>query len=66
MDMKSSFIQLCVDASTWSMVAIPEFGCIRIKGRLSGFVIGIRHEGRRNFEDQRTNVHKELCTLLVD
>jgi len=31
-----------------------------------GFVTGICREGRRNFGDQRTDVHKELCTLLVD
>ena len=30
-EMKSSFVQLCVDASTWSMVAILEFGRIRVK-----------------------------------
>jgi len=29
-------------------------------------VTGIRRKGRRNFGDQRTNVHKELCTGLVD
>jgi len=26
----------------------------------------IRREGRRNFEDQRTDMHKKLCTVLVD
>jgi len=26
-------------------------------------VIRIRHEGRRIFENQNTDVHKELCTL---
>jgi len=30
------------------------------------FVTGIRHEDGRNFEDQKTDVHKELCTLPVD
>jgi len=33
-EMKSSFVQLCVDASTWSMVAILEFGRIRVKGEI--------------------------------
>ena len=27
---------------------------------------GIRHEGRQNFGDQRTDVHKKLCIVLVD
>jgi len=30
------------------------------------FVTGIYREGRQNFGDQRTDVHKELCTLSVD
>ena len=28
-----------------------------------GIMTGIRCEGRRNFGDQRMDVHKELCTL---
>ena len=31
-----------------------------------GFVTEIRREGRRNFRDQRTDVHKELFIVLVD
>jgi len=31
-----------------------------------GFVTGIHCEGRRNFGDQSTDMHKELYTLLVD
>ena len=31
-----------------------------------GFVTGIRCGGKRNFGDQKTDVHKELCTLPVD
>ena len=40
----------------------------KIRGRdnVLGIVTEIRHEGRRNFRDQRTNVQKELCTLSVD
>ena len=65
--MKSRIVQLCVDASTWSMVAILELGHIRVKGeRLLEFVTGIRREGRQNFRDQSMDTHKELCTLLVD
>ena len=32
--MKSSFIQLCVDASTWSMVTILELEFIQLKGEI--------------------------------
>ena len=46
MEMKSRFIQLCMDASTWSMVAILGLGRIQVKGRLLGFVTRIRCEGR--------------------
>ena len=31
MEMKSRLVQLCVDASTWSMVAILRLECIRVK-----------------------------------
>jgi len=55
-----------VDVSTWSMVVILELGRIRVKGEIVRIVTGIHHEGRRNFRDQRTNVHKELCTVVVD
>jgi len=34
MKMKSRFVQLCVDASTWSMVAILGLGRIRVKGEI--------------------------------
>jgi len=30
------------------------------------FVSEIRHEGRRNSGDQKTDVHNEVCTLPVD
>jgi len=26
-------------------------------------MIGIRHEGRGNFDDQRTDMNRELCTV---
>ena len=48
------------------MVAILGLGRIRVKRRLLGFVTGIRREGRQNFGDQITDVHKELCTVPVD
>ena len=31
---KSSFVQLCVDASTWSMVTIFRLGCIQVKRKI--------------------------------
>ena len=48
------------------MVAILGLEHIRVKGRFLGIIIGIRREGRQNFRDQKTDVYKELCTLLVD
>jgi len=33
---------------------------------LLGFVTTIHHEGRQNFRNQRTDVHKELYTVPVD
>jgi len=30
------------------------------------FEAGIRCEGRRSFEDQRTDMHKELCSLPIN
>ena len=66
MEMKSRVIHLCIDVSTWSMVAILELGRIRVKGEIVRILTRIRREGRRNFGDQRTYVHKELYTLSVD
>ena len=66
MEMKSRFVQLRVDVSTWSMVAIRGLGRIQLKGRLLEIVTRIHRKGRRNFRDQRTDVHKKLCTLSVN
>ena len=66
MEMKSKFVQLCIDVSTWSMMAILRLGRIQVKGEIVRIMTGIHREGRRNFEDQKTIVHKELCTVLVD
>jgi len=66
MEMNSRVVQLCIDVSIWSMVAILGFGRIRVKGKIIRIVTGIRHEDRRNFRDQKTNVHKELCTLSIE
>jgi len=64
--MKSIVIQLCIDVSTCSMVAILELGCIRVKEEFVRIVTAIHCEDRRNFEDQKTNMHKELCTISID
>jgi len=44
-----------------SLFAYLLFDCLGL-----GFVTGICRDGRLNFGDQRTDVHKELCTLPVD
>ena len=66
MEMKLKVVQLCIDMSIWSLVAILELGRIPIKGEIVRIVTGKHREGRRNFGDERTDVHKELCTLPVD
>ena len=63
MEMKSRVVQLCIDVSIWSMVAILELGRIQIKREIVRIVTRIRREGRRSFGYQRTEVHKELCTI---
>ena len=65
MQIKSRVVQLYIDVSTWSMVAILRFGRKSSQGAIVRIVTEICHEGRRNFRDQRTDMHKELCTLLV-
>jgi len=60
MEMKSRVVQLCTDVSTWSMAAILGLGRIQVKGEIIRIMNGIRREGGRNFEDQRTDVHKNV------
>ena len=45
-EMEMKFIQLCVDASTWSMVAILRLGRIQVKGEIIRIMTGILLEGR--------------------
>ena len=66
MEIKSRFVQLCINVSIWSMVAILGLGRIQVKREIVRIMTGIRHEDRRNFRDQKTNVHKELCTLSIE
>jgi len=64
-EIKLRLVQLCLDASTWSMVAIIGLERIRVKGEIVRIVTRIHREDRRNFAYQRTDVHKELCTLSI-
>jgi len=48
------------------MVTILGLGRIRVEGEIVRIMTGIRREGRRNFRDQRTDVHKKLCIVVVD
>ena len=48
------------------MVAILGLGRIQVKGKIIRIMTRIRREGRQNFEDQTKEIHKELCTILVD
>jgi len=50
--MKSRVVQLCINVSTWSIVAILELGCIQVKGDIVRILTGIHREGRRSFRDQ--------------
>jgi len=45
------------------MVAILGLGRSQVEGEIVRIITGIHREGRRSFRDQRTNVHKELCTV---
>jgi len=58
--MKSRVVKLCIDVNTWSMVTILRLKCIQVKGKIVRIITGIHCEGRRNFVDQRKDVHKKL------
>jgi len=45
------------------MEAILRLEHIQVKREIVKIVTGIHREGRRNFRDQKTDVHKELCTV---
>ena len=66
MEMKSTVVQLCINVSTWSMVTILGLRRIQIKRKIVRIMTRIYDKGRRNFKDQRTDVHKELCIVLVN
>jgi len=63
MEMKSRIIQLCIDASTWSMVAMLGLGHIQVKGKIVRIMTGIRREGRRNFEDKQRTCTRSCAVL---
>ena len=48
------------------MVAILRLGRSQVEGEIVRIMAGICCEDRRNFEDQRMDMHKKLCTVLVD
>jgi len=48
------------------MVSILEFERIQVKREIFRIMTGIHREGRRNFRDQKTDVHKKSCIVLVD
>jgi len=49
--MKSRVVQLCIDVSIKSMVAILRLGCIQVIGEIVRITTRIYHKGRRNFRD---------------
>jgi len=63
MEMKSRVVQLCIEVSTWSMMAIFGLERIRVKGKIVRIVSGIHREGRKSFIYQRMDVYKELCMV---
>ena len=50
MELKSRFVQLCIDVSIWNMVVILELGRIQVKGEIVRIMTRIHHKGRRNFK----------------
>jgi len=66
MEMKLKVVQLCIDVSTWSMMAILGLRRIQVKREIVRIMTGIRCEGRQNFKDHRTNVHKKPCSVSID
>jgi len=63
--MKLRFVQLCIDVSTWNIVAILGLRRIQVKVEIVRIMIGIHREGQK-FRDHRTDMHKKLCTILVE
>ena len=66
MEMKSSLINCVWMRTHGAWWLLSDLDVIESRERLLGFVTETCRESRRNFLDQRTDVHKELCTLLVD
>jgi len=58
MEMKSRFVQLCIDVSTWSMVTILRVRQIQVKEKIVRIMIG--REGRRNVA-QRTYMQRSCA-----
>ena len=46
MEMKSKVVQLCIDVSTWSMVAVLGLEHVQVKRGIVRIMTGIRREYR--------------------
>ena len=57
MKMKSRVVQLCIDVSTWSIIATLGLERIQVKREIVTIMTGIRREGRRNFRVQRSRTN---------
>ena len=64
MEIESRIVQLCINVSTWIMMTILGLKHIQVKEEIVRIMIGIRQEGRRNFGDQRTNMHSISRLIL--
>ena len=61
MEMKLKVIQLCIDVSIWSMVAILGLECIQVKGEIIRIMTGIYREGRQGFRVK----NEQLCVIVT-
>jgi len=61
MEMKSRVIQLCIDVSTWNMVAIFGLGHIQVKEEIDRIVTAICHKGAQSFRDQEQTCLHNWC-----
>ena len=57
MKMKSRVVQLCIDMSTWSIIATLGLERIQVKWEIVTIMTGIHREGRRNFRVQRSRTN---------
>ena len=65
MEMKTSLFN-CVMRAHGAWWLFSDFDVFESRERLLGFMTRIRRERRQNFINERTDMHKELCIVLVD